>query len=104
MAKTITKGNIDSILSDNKIVVMDFWAEWCGPCRALSPIMDNISTRNSDIVVGKVDIDSNSDLASEYGVRSIPMLVFIKEGKILSKSVGIKSDIQIQEIINSMKG
>lgn len=103
MAKTITMSNIDSILTSNEIVVMDFWAEWCGPCRMLSPILDKISETNNDIVVGKIDVDSNSDLAAKYGVRSIPMLVFVKNGQVMTNSIGVRSHMQIQEIINSLR-
>jgi len=104
MTKEITTSNINSILKDNRIVVMDFWADWCGPCRMLNPIIEKVSKQNKDIVVGKVDIDEHSELAGEYNVRSIPMLLFMKEGKVVSKNTGVMSDIKIQEIINSMKG
>lgn len=103
MAKTITKENISSVLTDNGIVLMDFWAEWCAPCRVLGPIIDKISDDNNDIIVGKVNIDSDNELATKYSIRSIPTLIFFKNGEVTTTLSGVKSNVEIQNILNSMK-
>ena len=102
MARAITSDNITSVL-ENDIVLMDFWAEWCSPCRVLSPIIDEISEDNSDVVVGKIDVDKDGALAQEYNIRSIPTLIFLKNGEVTTTMSGIKSNAEIQDILNSMK-
>jgi len=103
MTKEITRHNLSSILNNNKMVIMDFWANWCGPCRTLSPILEDISNNNKDIMIGKVNIDDNAELASMYNVKSIPMLVFIKNGKVSNRSIGGINSLKLQSMINSFK-
>jgi len=103
MVETITNTNIDSVLENNKIAVIDFWAEWCGPCRMLNPIVSGVAEKNNDVLIGKVNVDENSDLSVKYGVRNIPTLVFLKEGKVAKKLIGISSAVQIQKEIDSLK-
>lgn len=105
MALEVTDENLSSVLLNKKITVLDFWAEWCGPCRVLSPIMDEISTEfenDNTITIGKVNVDENSDSALKYGIRNIPTLLFLKNGKVVDKVVGLQSKSQILEKINNL--
>lgn len=86
---TITKDNYDDlVLNSEKKVLLDFWATWCGPCRMLSPIVEEIAREREDLLVGKVNVDEQMELALEFGVASIPTLVLLKGGETLATSVG----------------
>ncbi|HWQ50326.1 MAG TPA: thioredoxin [Terriglobales bacterium] len=88
---TITKDNFnDEVLASDKPVLLDFWASWCGPCRMLSPIVDEIAEERDDIKVGKVNVDEQRDLAMQFKVMSIPTLAVVKGGKVVSTSVGVR--------------
>ena len=97
MSKIITKDEFQKLVLESKeTVLVDFFANWCGPCRMLSPIMDDIS---NEISVYKIDTDSESDLAREYGVMSIPCVIAFKDGKEVSRTVGLKSKDEIMQMI-----
>ena len=91
------------VLNSEKPVVVDFYADWCGPCRALAPTLDTISDENSDVVVAKVNIEENNDLANKYGVRSLPTLVFFKDGKPAGILVGLQSKDTILSKLEELK-
>lgn len=92
----ITKENFENeVLKSEKVVLLDFFATWCNPCRMVSPIIDEIAEENEHIVVGKVDVDAQTELASQFQVYSIPTLVVLKDGKVLKQSTGAKSKSQI---------
>ena len=85
---TITKENYASVVESNPLVLLDFWAVWCGPCKMIAPILNEITAEREDVVIGKVDVDSEMELAMQFGVSSIPTLVVIKDGQPAGKAVG----------------
>lgn len=93
---TITKENFKELcVNSKKTVLLDFWASWCGPCRMLSPVVDEIAEECADVFVGKVNVDEEPDLANAFGIVSIPTLIVMKGGKMVNSSVGVqpKEDI-----------
>ncbi|SFK53589.1 thioredoxin [Porphyromonadaceae bacterium KH3CP3RA] len=89
MALQITDATLDSVLDTDKLVVIDFWAEWCGPCKMIGPIIEEIGEVYKDkIVVGKLNVDDNDETTGKYGIRNIPTVLFIKNGKVVDKLVG----------------
>ena len=97
---TITKNNFeDEVMKSDRPVLIDFWATWCGPCRMLAPVIEEIAKERSDIKVGKVNVDDEGELASAFGVSSIPTVVLIKDGKVVSQSVGYRPKEQLLEML-----
>ena len=96
----VNKNNFqEEVLNSDKPVLVDFWAPWCGPCRMVVPIIDEIAEENPDIKVGKVNVDEETELASQFGVMSIPALFVLKDGKVVNQSVGAKPKPQILEML-----
>lgn len=96
---SVNKNNFNDIISGGKTVLLDFYADWCGPCRMVSPIVDEIATENPQYTVGKINVDNEPELAMNFGVSSIPMLVVIKDGKIAASAVGARPKEQILEML-----
>ncbi len=97
---TVTKENFeDEILKSEKTVLLDFWASWCGPCRMVSPIVDEIALEHPEYKVGKVNVDEQPELAASFSVMSIPSLFVLKDGKVVNSSVGAKPKTQILEML-----
>ena len=89
MALEITDANFDEIIATDKPVLVDFWAEWCGPCRMIGPIVEELATEYGDkAVIGKVNVDNNPNTAAKFGIRSIPTLLVFKNGEVVDKQVG----------------
>ena len=89
MAVELTDGNIKEIINSGKPVVVDFWAEWCGPCRRVGPIVEELAKEfDGQVVVGKMDVDENVETPNEYGIRNIPTILFFKDGQVVDKQIG----------------
>lgn len=91
----VNKANFEEIKNSEKVVLLDFYADWCGPCRMVGPVIEEIAEERADIVVGKVNVDEEDELAGQFGVFSIPTLVVMKGGKIVSQESGAKPKAQI---------
>ena len=98
---TVTKENFESIESDVKPVLLDFYAEWCAPCRMVSPLVDEIAEERSDITVAKINVDDEPELAERFGVMSIPTLVVLKNGRVVNQSSGARPKSQILAMLES---
>ena len=85
---SVTKDNIEEVKKSEKLVLLDFFATWCGPCQMVSPLVDEIAEEHPEYLVGKIDIDEETDLAEDFGVMSIPTLVVLKDGEVLNKHTG----------------
>jgi len=103
MALAITNSNYEEIIAGDKPVVIDFWAEWCGPCRMIGPIIEELAEEYKDkVVIGKCDVDENNDVAAKYSVRNIPTIIFLKNGEIIDKQVGYAGKDALIEKINKI--
>ena len=104
MAKVITSLNIDEILGATPVAVVDFWATWCGPCRILSPTVDEIAAElEGEVTVAKCNVDDCEEIAASYGIRSIPTLLFFRDGELRDRLVGVVPKELILEKIEALK-
>lgn len=96
----INKDNFEElVLRSQKTVLLDFWATWCGPCRMVAPIVEEIAAERDDIAVGKIDVDSEMELAAQFGITSIPTLVVMRGGKVVTAAVGYRPKADILKIL-----
>ena len=103
MEKVVTDTNIKEVLASAPVVLVDFWAVWCGPCRALGPVVEEIASEfEGKIVVGKCNVDEAQDISMEYGIRSIPTIIFFKNGLPVDKTIGLVPKEEIVKRINSL--
>ena len=105
MVLEVTDVNIEEVLTKNEATVLQFSAPWCGPCRMLGPIIDSLSVdkNNETVTIGKVNVDENNASAAKYGVRSIPTVIFLKDGVVVDKMIGLNTKEALQEKIDSLK-
>jgi len=102
MAFEFTDSNFQETALSGGVSVVDFWAEWCGPCRLIGPIVDELATEyDGKATIGKVNVDHNPEISMKYGVRSIPTILFIKDGEVVDKHVGTATKATLQEKINA---
>ena len=103
MEKVVTDQNINEVLASSKVVLVDFWAVWCGPCRALGPVVEEIASEfEGKIVVGKCNVDEAQDISMQYGIRSIPTIIFFKDGEPVDKTIGLVPKEEIVKRINNL--
>ena len=101
MALAITTENFDSLVKGDQLVVVDFWATWCGPCRHIAPIVEEVAAEyEGKAVIGKCDTDENGDIAMQFGVMNIPTLIFLKNGEEVDRHVGITSKDELVKKVN----
>lgn len=100
MALVITDSNFDELLKSGKPLVVDFWAEWCGPCKMIGPIVEDLSHEyEGKVTIGKLDVDENNDVTTRYGIRNIPTILFFKDGLQVDKQVGAtQKSVMVQKI------
>ena len=97
----INKNNFEQVKSSEKTVLLDFYADWCGPCRMVSPLVDEIAAENPQYLIGKINVDNEPELAQAFGVFSIPTLVVMKYGKVVKQSAGARPKAQILAMLES---
>ena len=98
-----SKDRFDKALSQGKLMMVDFWADWCGPCRMLGPVIEQLADRYPDVVVGKVNVDDEQELALRYGVMSIPTVIFFKDGKEIDRKVGVRPPEAFTRVLDDNK-
>ena len=103
MEVQITSENFESLKSGSLPLVVDFWAPWCGPCRMVGPIIEELAKQyDGKIVVGKCDVEDNEELAAEFGIRNIPTILFFKNGEVVDKLIGAQSKAKFEEKFEAM--
>lgn len=103
MALEITDASFEDLLKSEKPLVIDFWAEWCGPCRMVGPIVEELADEYAGkVTIGKVDVDNNDEITSKYGIRNIPTILFIKNGEVVDKQVGAAQKSVLTEKVESL--
>ena len=103
MALQITDSNFDDLVAQGKPMVVDFWATWCGPCKKIAPVIEELAEQYADqVIVGKVDVEENDDISFKYGIRNIPTVLFIKDGQVVDKIVGATAKAAYEEKIKAL--
>ena len=98
----VDKNNFKEVLSSEKTVLLDFYAVWCGPCRMVSPIVDEIAEEHPEYLIGKINVDDEPEIAQQFGVISIPTLVILKDGKVVNQSAGARPKAQILSLLENV--
>ena len=97
----LNNDNFDQVRNNEGVALLDFYADWCGPCRMVLPLVDEIAQERDDLLVGKINVNDNPELAREFGVISIPTLIVMKDGKIINRASGARSKEKILELVKS---
>ena len=95
----LNENNFDQVRNNEGLALLDFYADWCGPCRMVLPLVDEIASERDDLFVGKINVNENPDLAREFGIMSIPTLIVMKDGKIINRASGARSKDQILNLV-----
>ena len=99
----ITNDNFESVMNSGKPVVLDFWATWCGPCKKIAPVIEELAEQYADqVIVGKVDVEENDEISFKYDIRNIPTVLFIKDGQVVDKIVGATAKAAYEEKIKAL--
>ena len=101
MTVEITDANIKDVIASGKPVVVDFWAAWCGPCKMMGPVIAELAENHPELVVGKVNVDEQPDLAAQFNVMSIPFIAAFKDGKMIKSSIGVKPAEELLSLFNA---
>ncbi|MDR0686822.1 MAG: thioredoxin [Dysgonamonadaceae bacterium] len=103
MTIEITNSNFQGLIEAGKLVVADFWAEWCGPCRMIGPVIEELAEQYGDeVIIGKVNVDRDEELPARFGVRNIPTILFFKDGELVDRHVGVARKTVLEEKINQL--
>lgn len=100
MIKQLTKENFEHEIQTGKTVLVDFWATWCGPCKMIAPELENLAAKHEELLIGKVNVDDEPELASSCGISAIPTLMLFKDGKHVDTAVGYRSAQQLEEMLS----
>ena len=103
MTIALTSENFDEIIKNDKVVFIDFWAPWCGPCRMFGPIFETVSSRHNDAVFAKCDTQEQAEIASQFGIRSIPTIIALKDGKIIFSQAGALPENVFEKLVIQLK-
>ena len=96
----VNKQQFEELLQSDKTVLLDFWATWCGPCQMMSPVIDQVAEERPDVIVGKVNVDEQGELAARFGIMSIPTLIVLKKGEVVNKQIGYCSLNQVLGLLD----
>lgn len=103
MIKEITDSNIQDLLAEGKPVVVDFWAPWCGPCKMMLPVVEELAAEyDGKIIVGKLNVDENDDTVGTYGIMNIPTILYFKNGELVNRTVGALNKTKLQELFEEL--
>jgi len=103
MALTVTDANFEELVKSDKPLVVDFWAEWCGPCRMIAPFVDELAQEyEGKITIGKLNVDENDEVVSQFGIRTIPTILFFKNGQVVDKHIGAAQKNVLEDKIKAL--
>ena len=102
MVHEVNDSNFEQIIQDNDTVMLDVWAEWCGPCKLIAPVVDDIATQNENVYVGKLNVDENFEVSQKYMIRSIPTILFFKKGELKETAIGFVPKAMLEKKLEQL--